>query len=257
MTEAKPLRVLIAGGGIGGLAAAVAFRLQGHEVEVLELSCLYCRPPARAEVTYAERCMTNQTTDSSPLGIRKVQPEHGTQQCCLQCAQLHGCPRSSGCRSWEDRRRVKPRGMYGAPHGNMCPYSARSNQMWWLVQVHQCRRKPRTYRDIARGGQDTMGGRTCSKPPFPPMHETASSHNLLRVGMVSDHAGRFAQRPQATSHVPRRGGTASQDPHGVRRPQRRLHGCDYHHRRRHHRARRPCGGRGRRSLADTGKRARA
>lgn len=32
--DAKGLRVAIAGGGIGGLAAAVALRLQGHEIEV-------------------------------------------------------------------------------------------------------------------------------------------------------------------------------------------------------------------------------
>lgn len=34
MIQDKTLRVLIAGGGIGGLSAAVALRLSGHEVEV-------------------------------------------------------------------------------------------------------------------------------------------------------------------------------------------------------------------------------
>lgn len=34
MPEPSRLRVLVAGGGIGGLTAAIALRQQGHEVEV-------------------------------------------------------------------------------------------------------------------------------------------------------------------------------------------------------------------------------
>lgn len=34
MVQPQRLRVLVVGGGIGGLSAAVALRLQGHEVEV-------------------------------------------------------------------------------------------------------------------------------------------------------------------------------------------------------------------------------
>jgi 2-polyprenyl-6-methoxyphenol hydroxylase-like FAD-dependent oxidoreductase len=34
-TAASPLKVLIAGAGIGGLSAAIALRKAGHEVEVI------------------------------------------------------------------------------------------------------------------------------------------------------------------------------------------------------------------------------
>ncbi|KAL6355270.1 hypothetical protein LRP88_10856 [Fusarium phalaenopsidis] len=37
-TAAKPLKVLIAGAGIGGLSAAIALRAAGHDVEIFESS---------------------------------------------------------------------------------------------------------------------------------------------------------------------------------------------------------------------------
>lgn len=40
MASGRPLRVLIAGGGIGGLVAAIALRRAGHDVEVFEQSSL-------------------------------------------------------------------------------------------------------------------------------------------------------------------------------------------------------------------------
>lgn len=36
----KPLHVLVAGAGIGGLTAAIALRQQGHQVEIFEQSKL-------------------------------------------------------------------------------------------------------------------------------------------------------------------------------------------------------------------------
>ena len=44
--ESTPLKVLIVGGGIGGLAAAISIRRQGHHVEVrlrtiIKLSSLF------------------------------------------------------------------------------------------------------------------------------------------------------------------------------------------------------------------------
>lgn len=36
-TAAKPLKVLIAGAGIGGLSAAIALRAAGHDVEVIKV----------------------------------------------------------------------------------------------------------------------------------------------------------------------------------------------------------------------------
>lgn len=38
LNEAQGLRVLIVGAGIGGLTAAIAFRQQGHRVELFERS---------------------------------------------------------------------------------------------------------------------------------------------------------------------------------------------------------------------------
>ncbi|KAF3767106.1 FAD/NAD(P)-binding domain-containing protein, partial [Cryphonectria parasitica EP155] len=41
MTQTDPLRILVVGGGIGGLSASIALRLQGHEVEIFEKSRLH------------------------------------------------------------------------------------------------------------------------------------------------------------------------------------------------------------------------
>ncbi|KAK7721241.1 hypothetical protein SLS64_001537 [Diaporthe eres] len=54
-STANALRVLVAGGGIGGLAAAIALRLQGHDVEVFEKSRLH-RGQVGAAVYVAPNC---------------------------------------------------------------------------------------------------------------------------------------------------------------------------------------------------------
>ncbi|KAI7773775.1 hypothetical protein LA080_009894 [Diaporthe eres] len=54
-STANALRVLVAGGGIGGLAAAIALRLQGHDVEVFEKSRLQ-RGQVGAAVYVAPNC---------------------------------------------------------------------------------------------------------------------------------------------------------------------------------------------------------
>ncbi|KAJ4387129.1 hypothetical protein N0V93_007718 [Gnomoniopsis smithogilvyi] len=63
MSESKSLHVLIVGGGIGGLSAAIALRLQGHQVEVFEKSSLH------TELGNAVYCAPNCTAALSHLGV--------------------------------------------------------------------------------------------------------------------------------------------------------------------------------------------
>ena len=51
--EERPLKVLIAGGGIGGLSAAIFLRRAGHVVEASMLSCsVFLRPRADRKLDF-------------------------------------------------------------------------------------------------------------------------------------------------------------------------------------------------------------
>src|SRR5690349_8160787 len=74
------MKVLIAGGGVAGLAAAIALRQVGHEVEVLE------RSPAPSEVGAGLAVWPNGSRALAALGVDDV-PGCGVHR--LELRNLH------------------------------------------------------------------------------------------------------------------------------------------------------------------------
>ena len=116
MTDAASLPVLVAGGGIGGLAAALALAQQGQGVEVLEqasqigeigagiqlgpnafcaFDALGVGPQARSRAVYVERLVMMDAVDESEVGSMPTgeafRTRFGNPYAVIHRADAHGC----------------------------------------------------------------------------------------------------------------------------------------------------------------------